>query len=197
MPAQCVTGPIAFSMSLDPIYGSNCTLSLTADGTHTPTFTGFTEASSSAAWNDTAGVVNVISFSWAVKASGPTYSISVPSTTPIPAIASLSVPHGANPTLTITTNGAALSTAYVPAPPTFKVTRAATFLNSNTELPVSSVSLSANQIQLVLSGIIGAGDSVSLSYTPTFPGQSPYPISAQDASGNLLAAITAASVTVS
>jgi hypothetical protein len=98
--------------------------------------------------------------------------------------------------MVINTNGSALNPAFVPAPTTFSITHAPTVTNSLTGFPVTGVAVTSNSITLTLSGAIAAGDSLSLNYTPTTPGQPPYPISAQDASGNLLAAITGAIVTI-
>jgi hypothetical protein len=199
-PPQCVTGALAFALVIDPVNGSLFEVDLTSDGTHTPTFPGMTEADFSDGWDNTAGVVNSITLSSAVPGNGPIgtglgYSILVPSDTPIPCISSISVAPGTNPTLTITVGGAELDLSYVPAPSAFAISRVLTFGNA-TSLAVVGVTLSATAIELALSGIVSAGDTVTLAYTSWPTGKPPYPPFAQDSSGNLLASFTNATVTV-
>jgi len=195
MPRQCVVGPLAFSIAQDLSFGSYCGFELVADGSHTPTFPGMTEASFSLNWSNRTGVLHSMSLYYGAQDSGPSYSIDVIGPTPIPAVTSLAVAHGENPVVEIGIGGASLSTAFVPAPTQFSISRAPTLLNGST-LAVTSVAVSANQIALTLSGTISLGDVVTLSYAPPYPGQPAYPVAAQDGSGNLLAGFTG-TVTVS
>jgi Putative flagellar system-associated repeat len=197
---QSITGPISFSQPLDPA-GSGYSVNLTANGVNVPTFPGMTLTTGSQTWNNVAGVVHWISIDyWTRFRISPQlqyYTIQYDTSVPvIPAVASITCVHGINPTMVISTNGSALNPAFVPAPTAFSITHTPTINNSLAGFPVTSVAVTSNSITLQLSGAIAAGDALSLNYTPTFPGQPPYPISAQDAIGNLLAAITAAIVTV-
>ncbi len=194
MPPQSITGPLAFSIAQDLSFGSTCTVDLTADGTHVPTFPGFTQASFSLPWNDTAGLVHTVSLAYGPQDSGPSYAIGPIASSAIPAVTSLAVTHGQNPTVAIATGGSSLNTAYVPDATLFSIQRLQTLLNASI-LGVTSVAVTANQIALTLSGAISLGDTVTLSYTPP-PGRPAYPVVAQDGSGNSLAGFTG-TVTVS
>ncbi len=193
-----VAGPLAFSMAANPLGSYLADVELVADGVHAPTFPGMTQAPlsvNSLAYNNTAGLVHAITFSWDYASAAATYTITSISASAIPAVTGLTLAHGSNPVLTISVGGASLNTEFVPPASTFSLTLAPTTFNSGA-LGVKAVSVSANQVQLALVGKVNAGDTVTLSYAADFPGVAPYGLSAQDASGNLLAALIAAPVTV-
>ena len=109
--------------------------------------------------------------------------IAAGATTTFPGFASISVPAGSNPTLTVDVN-ASLDTTAVPAASAFSV------LDNGVAVTVSSVAVSANSVSLVLSGTVASADVVVVTYTP--PGVN----SIQNTTGQLLAPINAASATV-
>jgi hypothetical protein len=199
MPAQAVTGPLTFVAGGSPVAYASCRVRLTANGTNAPNFTAFGASPVAGGWVNTAGAVNHCQFWY----DGTNYLYSVfqgsavfPGGIPViaPGVASVALPHGVNPTLTLTTNGSALNPARVPP--------ASAFALSDTDgVTIDHViGVTATSITLALAGTVGASDTLTLSYTP--PGMSSYntpatTAPAQDASGNLLAAITAAAVTVS
>jgi len=196
MPDQSVAGAVlAFTPAASPVANGSCTFRLTADGTHAPTFAGFTAANGSAGWSNTAGAVNLINFNYDGTTSW--YSIFQTVPTSAPAVTGLGVVHGSNPTITLTIGGTGLNAAIVPPASAFALstTQGAT-INPN------QVSVTADSITLGLVGTVNLGDTVTLSYTPPVlsadvlaPGAKPG--AAQDASGTYLAAFASASVAVS
>ena len=193
MPAQSVCGPLAFSPGASPVVGAQCSVRLTADGVHVPTFPGFTVSSSG--YNNTLGVVNVAIFrmsSSPVVIVAQDGGVNAPSILR-PGISSLSLIHGANPTLTIAVGGVApLNTAAVPAASAFTV-------NATQGATVGGVSVSANAITLTLAGNVALGDTVTVTYSPPVLNSPLAHLSVpiRDTNGNQLAAFTSASVTVS
>jgi hypothetical protein len=202
---QCVCGPLVFSQPLDPA-GCSFAVDLVANGTNEPTFPNMTAASWSQPWLNTPGAVNSVSIGYETRITGfpatQSYGIqNFPSSGKVLAcVISIECVHGNNPTITISTGGLALNPEYVPNVSRFAVTRIAG--NAPPETPstaivVATVSLTSSSITLSLQEAVEATDVVTLSYAPLWPGLPPYDLSVTDTNGNLLAAITNASVTVS
>jgi len=62
MAAHTVTGPLAFTVATGAVRGALAYLRLTADGTNTPTFSGFNEWGGSLGYDNRAGIVNQLQF---------------------------------------------------------------------------------------------------------------------------------------
>jgi hypothetical protein len=201
---ECVAGrALSFAQATDPA-GSQYAVDLIADGVNIPTFPGMTASSTSDAWINTAGVLHSISIEYLtdVRTSPQLqyYSIQVNASAPlVPAATGITLVHGMNPSLVIAVGGSGLNAAMVPGIDRFSVTRCVTAspYQRTVALPVTGVAVTSSAITLQLAGIVNVGDTVTMSYAPLWPGISPYEISAQDANGNLLSAITAGPVTVS
>jgi hypothetical protein len=199
MPAQAVTGPLVFTRGANPVPNGSCRVQLTANGANVPDFSAF-GAPEAGGWVNTAGTVNLCNFWWDGTAYG--YSVfqgrpSQPLGLPVgaPAVASIAVPHGRNPTLTIMTGGSALNPTVAPPASAFTLSSP-----GGASIKPNGIAVTAGSITLALNGTINSGDAVTLSYAP--PAPTSYTTrqqvgAVQDASGNLLAAISAATVTVS
>jgi hypothetical protein len=203
---QCVTSALAFTQPLDPAgTGFNVTLIASGVSGQVPSFSGMTSQDYSG-YNNTAGMLNYVSVEYGtnyrVSPQVQYYSVTQDPGAPlVPCVTSLTLTHGMNPSLVITIGGSGLNPAIVPDVSRFSVLRAPSEPSLITvpasSLPVRAVELTSSSITLSLAGTVSLNDLVTLSHSPLFPGQSPYPLSAQDSIGNLLAAITNASVTVS
>ncbi len=109
--------------------------------------------------------------------------IAAGATTAFPGFSSIDVPAGSNPTLVIAVNET-LDLSATPAASAFTVK------DNGSAVTVSSVTIGASSVSLALTGTIGAGDAVTLTYTP------PATNAVQSTSGTQMAAINSAAVTV-
>jgi uncharacterized repeat protein (TIGR02059 family) len=109
--------------------------------------------------------------------------IAAGATTTFPGFSSISVPAGTNPTLVIDVADT-LDTGSVPTASAFTVD------DNGAGVTVSSVTVGASSVSLVLGGTIASGDAVTVSYAP------PATNAVQNATGTQLAAINSAIATV-
>jgi len=211
MPRQSITSELTFAAGASPVAGGMVTVELVADGNpaHAPNFGPFSQyqnASYASNWNNTAGAVNRVNLfcSELYNQNGDTgtliyqYTIfqgseNQPLGTPVqaPAVTSINVTHGTNPTLTIGIGGSGLNPNYVPAIGAFSVSGSdgAQVGPGPAGLAGATVVVTAGSVQIPLCGSVAAGDVLTINYTPPADG------ALQDSSGVRMGAITGATVT--
>jgi hypothetical protein len=177
-----ISGALAFTPG-SLVAGSTLYVQLVADGSHAPTFPGFTEAGGSAGFNNTSGIVNNIQFFYdgAVPYFYATQAIgAVPIAAPTFVSAQVA---SAAPTVLVITMNQAMNNGVVPAVGAWTITESA---GSTT---VTSVTITGSLVRLGLSQTVSHTDTITYGYTQ--PGsnnlQNPY--------GQLAANVTSQTVT--
>ncbi|MEI6317422.1 MAG: SwmB domain-containing protein [Pseudomonadota bacterium] len=183
-----ITGALTIARGSSAIPGTQATVTLVANGTNTPTFSGFTELSGSSGWVNTSGIRNLITFFY----DGTTYWYSIQqdlALSPIDVTAptlSTAIISGAAPTQIVLTYNESLLTTGDGVPDTSDYTISA----SGGAVTVSSIGVSGSAVTLTCSRSFTQGETVTISYTPGSTGR------VQDASANIAASLTSQAVTL-
>lgn len=182
MPPQTVAAVITFTLAASPVRGASVYLRLTADGTNSPTFTGFKEWGGSMGYDNRAGIVNQVQFwhdgfdAWymVTQAVGAT-----PADVVAPTISSASVANAA-PSSVVLVASEAIDPSFVPATSAFTV-------SGHT---VTAVAISGVNITLTVTAAFVNGEAArTAAYTQ--PGTN----NVRDMAGNLLANFSSLAIT--
>lgn len=182
MPPYTVTGPLSFTPAAGAVKGAFSGAQVIADGSSAVTFPGFKQAIGSADYDNRAGILNVLEFSY--DGYNYWYAISqavgaTPVDTTAPTPASAAVSNG-TPTIVTLTASEALDPNNTPAASAFTV-------SGHT---VTSVAVAGMTVNLTVSAAFANGEAArTLSYVQ--PGSA----ALRDQAGNLMASFSSLAVT--
>lgn len=182
MPQQNVTGAMNFTVMANAVRNSLVYLRLVANGTNTPTFTGFKEWGGSLGFDNRNGIVNQLQFfndgyDTYYTASQVVGAVAIDITPPTQTSASVA---NASPTVVALVMNEALATGSVPAASAFTV-------SGHT---VSSVAISGSTVNVTVTPAFANGEAArTLAYTQ--PGTN----GLRDATGNLVVSFTGLAIT--